>query len=169
MDYPFPLQFSTGISYRPTEKWNLEFDAEYTDWSDLGNLTIHQATPNIVPLSDIPVAFDWQASWYYEFGATRYFDNGWHVSAGYIFNENSVPNATYTPVVSDMDKHFFSVGTGYKGRHFSFDVAYQLGYGPDHTVTGSATPLGFPAGYHPADGTYSYLSHAVSISAGWRI
>jgi len=168
LDYPFPLQFSTGISYRPTEKWNYEFDAEYTDWSDLGNLTIHQATPNIVPLSGIPVAFDWQASWYYEFGATRYFDNGWHVSAGYIFNENSVPNATYTPVVTDMDKHFFSLGTGYKGRHFSFDVAYQLGYGPDHTVTGSATPLGFPAGYHPADGTYSFLSHAISISAGWH-
>ena len=169
IDYPFPLQATAGISYRPNEKWNLEFDVEYTDWSSLGNLTIHQSSPNpVVPLSNIPVAFDWQSSWYYEFGATRYFDNGWHVSAGYVFNENSVPDTHYVPVVSDLDKHFFSVGTGYKGRHFSFDVAYQLGYGPDHTVTGSAAPLGYPPSYHPADGTYSFLSHAVSISAGWH-
>jgi long-chain fatty acid transport protein len=169
VDYPFPLQVATGISYRPTEKWNVEFDAEYTDWSSLGNLTLHQSSPNpVVPLSSIPLAFDWQSSWYYELGATRYFDNGWHVSAGYIFNENSVPAANYTPLVSDLDKQFLSVGTGYKGRHFSFDIAYQFGYGPDNTVTGSAAPLGYPSNYHPADGTYSFISQAISVSAGWR-
>jgi len=169
-NYPFPLQATAGISYRPTEKWNIEFDAEYTDWSSLGNLTVHQSSPNPVlfNMTDFPLAFDWQSSWYYELGATRYFDNGWHVSAGYVFNENSVPNTHYIPVVADVDKHFFSLGTGYKGRHFSFDVAYQLGYGPDHTVTGSAAPSGYPSSYHPADGTYSFLSHAVSISAGWH-
>jgi long-chain fatty acid transport protein len=168
-DYEFPMQVSTGVSYRPTKKWNFEFDAEYTDWNSLGTLTLHQSSPNpVVRASNIPVAFNWESSWYYEFGVTRYFDNGWHVSAGYIFNENSVPNAHYQPVVTDMDKHFFSLGLGYQCRHLSLDVAYQLGYGPDHTVTGSATPAGYPAGYHPADGTYSFLSHAVSVSAGWH-
>ena len=70
---------------------------------------------------------------------TRYFDNGWHVSAGYVFNENSVPNQYYTPLAADMDRHFFSVGTGFKGKTFDFDVAYQFGYGPTHTVTGSTS------------------------------
>jgi len=169
LDYHFPLQAAAGVSYRPTEKWNIEFDTEFTDWDSIGNLSLHQTSPNpAVPLSTIPVAFDWQSSWYYELGVTRYFDNGWHVSAGYIFNENSVPNSHYSPVVSDMDKHFFSLGVGYKAGHLSFDVSYQLGYGPDTTVTGSAAPLGYPATYHPADGTYSFLSHAVSVSAGWH-
>lgn len=168
-NYPFPLQVAVGVSYRPTPKWNLEFDAEYTDWSALGNLTIHQSTPNaVVPLSSIPLALDWESSWYYEWGVTRYFDNGWHVSAGYIFNENSVPDAHYTPLVSDMDRHFFSVGTGYTAKHWNFDVAYQFGYGPDRQVTGSAAPLGYPAGYHPADGTYGFISHAVSLSVGYH-
>jgi long-chain fatty acid transport protein len=169
VDYPFPLQVAAGISYRPTEKWNVEFDAEYTDWSTVGNLAIHQSSPSpIVPLSNVPVALDWQSSWYYELGATRYFDNGWHISAGYIFNENSEPSAHYTPALSDMDKHFLSLGTGYKGGHLSFDIAYQFGYGPDHTVSGSAAPLGYPPNYHPADGTYSFISHAIAISVGWH-
>ncbi len=31
--YTFPLTAVFGVSYRPTPKWNLEFDADCTDWS----------------------------------------------------------------------------------------------------------------------------------------
>ena len=65
---------------------------------------------------NVPTILNWQPSWLYEFGVTRYFDNGWHVSAGYVYNENSVPDAHYTPMVADLDRHFFSVGTGHKGK-----------------------------------------------------
>ena len=105
----------------------------------------------------------------YEFGVTRYFESGWNVSAGYCFSENSVPNSFYTPLAADMDRHFFSVGTGWKGRHLSFDVAYQFGYGPEHTVTGSTAPSQPGAiGGQNANGTYSFYSHAISVSAGWH-
>ena len=168
-DFPLPLKVIFGISYRPTPKWNFEFDADYTHWDSLGTVNIHQASPPpILPLSDVPLTLDWQSSWYYEFGVTRYFDNGWHVSAGYIFNENSVPDAHYTPLVADLDRHFFSIGTGFKGKCFDFDIAYQFGYGPTRTVTGSAPPLGYPSTYHPADGDYGSISHAVAASVGWH-
>jgi long-chain fatty acid transport protein len=39
---PFPLNAVFGISYRPTPKWNLEFNADYTDWSTLDTVTIKQ-------------------------------------------------------------------------------------------------------------------------------
>ena len=52
----------------------------------------------------------------YELGVTRYFDNGWHASAGFVYNENSVPNAYYTPLAADLDRYFFSVGAGRKGK-----------------------------------------------------
>jgi long-subunit fatty acid transport protein len=116
---------------------------------------------------DVPVTLDWQASWMYEFGVTRYFDNGWHVSAGYAYNENSVPYAYYTPLAADLDRHFFSIGTGFKGKRFNFDVAYQFGYGSPHSVTGS-TPSSTPgqiAG-QTADGTYTFISNAVFVTVG---
>ncbi len=80
-DFTFPLTAVFGVSYRPTPKWNLEFDANYTDWSSFGTVTIEQSPPPVSnPLDqNIPVNLDWQASWMYEFGVTRYFDNGWHV------------------------------------------------------------------------------------------
>jgi long-chain fatty acid transport protein len=170
-DFTFPLSAVFGISYRPTPKWNLEFDADYTDWSSFGTTTIHQPGPpdnqlGVVPL-DIPVTLDWQASWMYEFGVTRYFDNGWHASAGYVFNENSVPDKYYTPLAADLDRHFFSIGAGRKGRRFDFDVAYQFGYGPAHTVTGSTpSTLSGVIGGQTADGTYDFISHAVIVTVG---
>ena len=59
------------------------------------------------------------------------------MSGGYVFNQNSVPNTYYTPLAADMDRNFFSLGTGFKGKRFNFDIAYQLGLVFDHTVSGS--------------------------------
>jgi long-chain fatty acid transport protein len=168
MDFTFPLTAVFGISYRPTPKWNLEFDANYTDWSSFGKTAIDQLEPTPLGGPQNPsVTLDWQTSWMFEFGVTRYFDNGWHVSAGYVFNENSVPDAYYTPLAADMDRHFFSIGTGFKGKQFDFDVAYQFGYGPAHTVTGS-TPSSTPGqfGGQSADGQYGFNSSALILSVG---
>lgn len=167
-DFTFPLTAVVGISYRPTPKWNLEFDADYTDWSAFDTTTIYQEKS--VPFGGTQnplITFDWQSSWMYEFGVTRYFDSGWHVSAGYVYNENSVPDTYYTPLVADMNRHFFSVGAGYKGERFDFDVAYQFGYGPAHTVTGSTpSSLSGVNSRQTADGTYHFISHAVLVTAG---
>jgi len=169
-DFTFPLTGVFGISYRPTPKWNLEFDADYTGWSSFGTTTIYQqGTPPPGGAQNPVLTFDWQPSWLYEFGVTRYFDNGWHVSAGYVFNETSIPDAYYTPLAADLDRHFFSVGTGYKGKRFDCDIAYQFGYGPAHTVSGS-TPSsisGVIAG-QTADGKYDFISHAVMVTVGMQ-
>jgi long-chain fatty acid transport protein len=170
MDLTFPMSVVSGVSWRPTPKWNLEFDASYTDWSSFGSTTIHQSNPPFPLQPNIPVNFDWQASWMYEFGVTRYLDRGWSVSAGYCFNQNSVPNSFYTPLAADMDRHFFSVGTGWKGKRWSFDAAYQFGYGPEHTVTGSqasSSPTAATTGQN-GDGKYQFYSNAVSVSLGWH-
>jgi len=168
-DFTFPLTTVFGVSYRPTPKWNLEVDANYTDWHSFGSTTIKQSQPPVNnPFSqNVPVKLDWQASWMYEFGVTRYFDNGWHVSGGYVFNENSVPDKYYTPLAADMDRDFFSLGVGHTGKTFDFDLAYQFGYGPAHTVTGS-TPSSKPGGFsgETADGKYGFTSSALILTVG---
>ena len=66
-----------------------------------------------------------------------------------------------------MDRYFFSAGAGYKGKRFNFDIAYQFGYGPTHTVTGShpSSLSGGIAG-QTADGKYDFISHAVMVTVG---
>lgn len=169
-DFEFPLTTVVGVSYRPTPRWNLEFNADYTDWGSFGTVTLRQQGPLPLGWPQNPdVTLNWQPSWLYAFGVTRYFDNGWHVSGGYAFNRNSVPDAYYTPLAADLDRHFFSLGLGRRSKRLGFDVAYQFGYGPAHTVTGSQPPSlsGVFAGQN-ADGTYRFRSHGLLVSVGWR-
>ena len=104
----------------------------------------------------------------YEFGVTRYFEDGWHVSAGYVYQPElgagcliTLPwQRTWTGISSA------SAPAG-MARRFDFDVTYQFGYGPAHTVTGS-TPSSQPASNagQSADGTYKFISHAVLVTVG---
>lgn len=169
-DFDFPLTVAFGVSFRPTPRWNLEFNADYTDWSSLGTILLQQESAPPFPVQqDIPVTLEWEASWNYAFGITRYLNSGWRVSAGYLFNQNSVPDTYYSPLAADLDRHFFSVGVGRQGRRFDFDVVYQFGYGPPRTVTGS-TPSSQPGLFtgQTADGTYEFISHAVLATLGIR-
>lgn len=171
MKLDFPLSTVFGISFRPTPAWNIEFDAEYTDWDSFGETVIRQAPPQAPwPVKqNIEVKLHWQSSWTYKIGVTRYFSRGWHASAGYVFSENSVPDEYYTPFATDLARHFFSFGIGHKGRRLDFDFAYQFGYGPDHVVTGSK-PSSTPGriANQNADGTYDFQSHSLFVTLGWH-
>src|SRR6185503_9703889 len=85
----------------------------------------------------IAAAANWEGAWYYKFGVTRYLEDGWSISAGYIYAESAVPDAHYTPLVADQDRHYLSLGFGHKGSRWDFDIAYQFGIASDRTVSGS--------------------------------
>jgi long-chain fatty acid transport protein len=159
----FPQNVVVGVSYRPTPDWNLEVNVDWTDWERVNSLTVRQeaAVPPLFP-QELEIPLGWESSFYYEFGVTRRLSESWSISAGYIYNENSVPDENYMPLVADLDRHFGSVGATYQTASFGFSVAYQFGYGPTRTVEGSAPSLGLQT----ADGDYKFLSHAVSFSAG---
>jgi len=152
-DFKFPQTIVAGYSYRPNKCWNFEVNADWTDWHRLKQLTLIKT---VTPSQSLTL--DWQSSWMFEFGATRYLENNWHVSGGYIYSMNSTPSENFNPIVPDSDRHIFSVGVGKNYKHVSWDVTYQLSYGPDRTITGEPG----------INGTYQFISHAVSASLGFH-
>lgn len=162
VSFPFPRNLVLGWSWRPTPRWNVEFNADWTEWDRVGTLVLQQGAAVGGPTA---FPFNWTSSWFYEWGVTRAFDGGWRVSGGYIFSENSVPDATFNPLVPDSDRHIFSLGTGRTQGRWNWDVAYQLAWGPGRTVAGNA--LVFPVGA-TANGRFTFLSHALTLSAGYE-
>jgi len=162
-EFDFPHTAVVGISFRPTPAWNLEVNVDWTGWERVNTVLVRQnpAPPAPIP-AVIPLAFEWDSSFTYEFGVTRYFEGGWHLSAGYVFNENSVPDQNYNPIVADLDRHFLSAGAGFRMGKLDVDVAYQYGFAEDRTVTGA---VGASA---PVNGTHRFGSHALFVSLGWR-
>jgi long-chain fatty acid transport protein len=151
--FRFPHNVVVGWSFRPTTNWNFEVNVDWTDWDALDTVNLKA---NVLG-TNIP--FNWQSSFFYEFGATYHFENGFRLSGGYIYSENTVPESSFNPAVPDSDRHIFSVGAGMKYKHLSWDAAYQLAYGPSRDIRGTFGGL--------ADGRYAFISHALTISLGY--
>ncbi len=152
---PFPQIISGGISFRPTSKWNFEADVDYINWDTLNTVTL-DGTRNIFGV-DLPLQLDWHNSWQVKFGATRYFNDGWYMSAGYFFSSSTTSSEHYTPAVPDTDLHVGSLGLGRNFEHWHWALAGQIIAGPTRTITTTA-----------AAGTYQIFVPTLTFSVGYR-
>ena len=155
-EFDFPQHVMFGYSFRPTPAWNFEFDADWTDWNDVGTVRFR------LPSGDVSQIFDWKSAWTYKVGATRKFSNGVALSAGYFFGESATPDRHFNPAVPNIDLHVFSIGVTYRTGQWDLGVTYNLGYGPDTQVRGSQLS---PAG-QSADGEYAFIGHGISLAVG---
>ncbi len=155
----FPQFVVAGISFRPTENWNIEFDVDWTDWA-----IDKQIVFKGVPGGDQTFLLNYRSSFMYEFGVTRKLPQGYFVSVGYFFSENSSPDANFNPLIPDSDLHLGSIGFGHKGRRWDWAAAYHFGFNPRRTVTGSqssSTPNPFG---ETADGVYRFFNQGITAS-----
>lgn len=162
---PFPTIVSGGISFRPTPKWNVEFDVDYLNWDTLNTVNL-KGTKNLFGF-DLPLQLNWRDSWQYKIGVTRYFDNGWFVSAGYFYSTATTSSEFYTPAVPDTDLHVGSIGFGRNGEHLRWALAAQIIAGPERNISASAGNTDPFTGVSAA-GKYQLFVPAVTFSVGYR-
>jgi long-chain fatty acid transport protein len=150
----FPQFVVGGISFRPTTNWNFEFDLDWTEWNDVTVITLKNT-----PFGDVPVTLNYKSSFIYEFGVTRQLGKGYFASVGYIYNENSSPDANFNPLIPDADLQLGSVGFGHHGKHWDWAIAYHFAYG-ERTVSNDSNVS--------ADGTYKTFNNAFNVATTFK-
>ena len=151
----FPQIAIGGISYRPTPKWNFEFDLDWADWNSVRTLALYD--------TGVPVpkrTLDWKDSFMYEFGVTYYFDNGYFLSAGYFYSAVTTSSFYFTPMVPDTAYNVGSLGGGYKGETWSWALACQLIAGGYRTISSNVDPL--------VEGRYKIITPTLSFTVGYH-
>ncbi|MBC7978988.1 MAG: outer membrane protein transport protein [Armatimonadetes bacterium] len=152
LDFLTPATAAIGYAYRPDENWVFEANLEWVNWDELNDLKISKASgPAILP-------FRWNSNMIYSLGATRFLENGWNLSGGYNYIENSQPNSTFNPGISDADRHWLNVGIGRKYESVEWNFAYQYAFS-DRVVEGS--PFGI------ADGKYKSRFQGLMMNCRW--
>ena len=151
----FPQFVVGGISFRPTTNWNFEFDLDWTEWSAVKQIVLENT-----PFGDVPIPLNYRSGFMYEFGATRQLGKGYFASVGYIYSENSSPDANFNPLIPDANLQLGSVGFGRRGRHWDWAIAYHFAYNGGHTVQDDSNAL--------ADGTYKTFNNAVNVAATFK-
>lgn len=152
----FPQHLDVGLAYRPNQEWLLETNVDWTDWSVV-DTTAFEGTL----LGDIPFNFNYVSSLMYEFGVTKQLGNGFALSGGYIYSENSAPDLNFTPYNPDSNLHLGSIGISNQTESGVWSVGYHFAYnsGRDVVNNQSGSLLG-----ETADGHYETLNHAINLS-----
>ncbi len=151
----FPQFVVGGVSFRPTDKWNLEFNLDWTDWNSVKQIPINGAFPNSA------LVLNYRSSFMYEVGATRQLGKGYFLSLGFFYSENSSPDHDFNPIIPDSNLYLGSIGFGYHCKRWDWAAAYHFGYNPSRDVTGDVT-------YPQANGTYHTLNHAFNLAATFK-
>jgi long-chain fatty acid transport protein len=152
----FPQFVVGGISFRPTTNWNCEFDVDWADWGSLKQILIQNTA-----FGNVPLNLNYRSSFMYEFGVTRQLGKGYFASVGYIYNENSSPDAYFNPLIPDADLQLGSVGFGHHGKRWGWAIAYHFGFNGGRTVQNdTANPS--------ANGTYKTFNNAFDVAATFK-
>lgn len=152
--------FNMAVAYQ-TEKFTIEFDYDYTNWSDFQNLDI-RLDSNLGPIipAFIPQPKNWKDVAAYRLGGRYNFSEFCYASAGVFYDENPVPEETHGSELPDADRKGFSLGAGFAIKKIGVDLSYIFFDYRDRNV--SAPPNG--NGYN---GTWTQEAHLVALNLSY--
>lgn len=154
-----PDMIFAGIMLRPLEKLSVEAGFIWTHWSLFKNFEVK--FDNV--LGTLSERKGWHDTWRCQVGV-EYRALPWlDLRAGYALENEPMPDryADYLVPTSDR-RHNFSLGTGFRWRAMTIDLAYSLVVMPDRTVTSSLATGVLPSTYQ------GRLSHAIVCSLGYK-
>lgn len=160
-----PDSITAGVSFRPTDNWNMEAGIVGTFWSSYDQILIEykdmEATPTIHNMKN------YKDTYRLNFGTEYWFLKNWAVRAGYVFDKSPINKQAMDTLVPVDDRHIASIGFGYRGEKWTADFAYAHIFGRNLSGTTSnqyTDPYGKP---YPAKYTQG-RSDMYSLTVGYK-
>jgi long-chain fatty acid transport protein len=154
-DITFPGSIAAGYGVDVNDRLTLGFDFMWSANSSHDDVPLKIGSNQaLLPSNAVPL--DWKNAIDVGTGLSYKLDEQWTVRAGYLFSENSQKDVNYTPSVPSGDRHYMSVGLGWRGEHHGVDLAYAYVLVPDRHVTGAAQPA--------FNGDYENAWHVLTLS-----
>ncbi len=152
--YFLPDDIMFGIAHRLTERLDLAFDVQWTNWSQFENVEL---TFEDRPSWNTFTPKNWHDKLIYKLGAEYGLSDHATLRAGYALSTSPIPDETFEPAIPDAMRNTFYFGWGYIKDHLAVNTACSFTFFNDRTVENS---LG-------ANGTYKSFIPQVSASVSW--
>ena len=120
-----PGFITTGLSYSPDERWTIEFDVYWIDWSkyDMLKLNYSKPVPAIMKKDAAPIIRDYHDTFDFCLGISYKATDSLTLRAGYLFDPSAVPEENTDPVLPDSDKDIYSIGIEYRTKKLSMNIS----------------------------------------------
>ena len=137
-----PQSVTLGYDLKPTKKWTINFDLEWTDWSQYKQQTTYYPNVNgeqaAILATGNPQARDWTSVWSESVGVQYAVTDKFRVRAGYEHHQTPIPEATVDTEFPDSDSNAYTVGLGYDiTKNLTIDIAYVADFYESRNVVNS--------------------------------
>jgi long-chain fatty acid transport protein len=150
-DLEVPASFSLSVFHVLNPRWDLMADLTWTGWDKLQQLTAIRTTAapafgpgGAVGSTAASLAFNWDNTWRYSFGANYRWSSQTRLRFGVAFDETPTNDVDRTPRLPDEDRKWVAFGVQWKpSKTGVLDVGYAHEFVKDASIQ---TAAGAPPG-----------------------
>lgn len=133
MDYNHPQQIQAGVRYQPHNKFSIECDVVWTDWSiNKEQLSVLGSPMEVTVINGIPATIseerfdrDWEDTKQLRFGMEYILNDMVTLRGGYFYDPTPIPDTTLDMQWPDADKKTYSLGAGFNFGRYTIDTVLQ--------------------------------------------
>jgi len=162
-----PEMVTFGYAYNHDNRWSIEADVQWTNWSRFDILEFDFKPTNALLESNKEDIRNWHNVLGFALGGEYKMNERLKVRGGYSFHESPVPAETFEPSVPHSSRHGLFTGFGYdwgKGLNKGIDFAYGAVFYENREVDNSVGD----AMQGPIDGHYDLITHIVAVNFNYR-
>ncbi|MEM9080385.1 MAG: outer membrane protein transport protein [Verrucomicrobiota bacterium] len=116
-DLSFPDHWTIGCEWQATPKLSLGLQAQRITWSVVENFNVSAlGTTQVSPV-------DWQNVWLLSAGATYQLLPSLDLHLGYLYSDSIINEPYPTPLNTDFDQHFLSLGFTWRNGSWTTDLS----------------------------------------------
>lgn len=156
-----PGQLFLGVAYKPSPQWVIEAATRFEQYSSYDKLVVTTQSP-VAGKTSNTINKDWSDVWGYMLGVSYQTESGYRVSGGYLFEENPIPDASFEPGVSGLDKHTLTIGLAKRFGNFAARVAFAHDIYEDREINNSGK-------LSVLNGTYSQKNEMLAFTLEYRL
>lgn len=160
---PLPSNTTLGVSYRPTDKWELAFDLQYVGWNAYDSLNVYFNEEEL-GIAPIKAKKEYKNTVVARLGAQYRTTDRLSVRAGVYFDQSPIRRSNYNPETPGMNKIGLSAGCSfepYRNLQIDFAFLYIQGIARDGSYTFRNIVTGVEEKFEGR-----YRSSAVTLSWG---
>ena len=155
----FPAMWSTGFAWTPTDRWTVEADLNFFEWSVFKDLPLHFQTTSS---ANSAIAENYDDAFQVRVGAEHRLDR-YTYRVGYYYDEAAAPDESMSPLLPDSGRNGVTLGLGFpfgKDGRWSLDL-YELAVFVQHRGTEGVNRDGF-------NGEYKSYVNAAGLGLNYR-
>jgi long-chain fatty acid transport protein len=127
---PLPPVINFGIHWQVDPNWGLEFQYDFTRWSEFDHLKASFSTPlpalgGLAPIAGFLIPENWKDSNNVRLGTSYKLNQGFELRAGVALEETPIPGSTLGPAIPGADYLSLTGGIGYQWERLKVDLGYM--------------------------------------------